>query len=209
MLSGDPSNQWEWHEAFRDLSKNQYRTSYTDMSHGREVYVRSDYPAGYGGHVPSLRYDILHRNTAQDRVRTLQRADPDRDTLPSFDLQLNGLPSSTAFPCGAKKNPTKGVVPHSGWTTNPRPPWGILVGKLDRLNQHCTPATIRRSLSASSLVGAGNMVTAFDGKQAQRQPDPSSPTAALRTTCSYANEEATRGVMPSEAEVLAAEQRQM
>lgn len=63
-----------------------------DMSHGRETYARSflvarriranllwlilspfptfdagDYPAGYGGHIPSIRFDVLHRNTAFDR----------------------------------------------------------------------------------------------------------------------------------------------
>lgn len=204
MLAGNPSSQWQWHEAYRDLAKNQFRTSYTDMSHGRETYVRSDFPAGYGGHIPSMRYDILHRNTAQDRHMAIRKSDPDRDVLPSFELQIRGLPSTTAHPCGAKKNPTKGVVPHSGLTTNPKAPWGQLPGRCDTLNQHYFPGTLRRSLSMSSLVGAGSMVASearFD-----KAPDPNSPTARLRDTVANANREATSASMPSEVQVLAAEQ---
>jgi len=205
MLAGEPSTQWQWHEAYRDLAKNQFRTSYTDMIHCRETCVRSDFPAGYGGHIPSIRYDLFHRNTAQDRQMALQKSDPDRDALPSFELQLKGLPSVTAHPGGARKNPTKGVVPHSGCTTNPKAPWGILVnGRLDQLNQHCTPGTIRRSLSSLSLVGAGTTLTSEARRGRAAAPDPNSPTAQLRDTVARANKDATSGSVPSEAEVLAA-----
>ena len=37
--TGDLSKQWEWHTAFRDASKNMYRTSYQDGINGREVAV--------------------------------------------------------------------------------------------------------------------------------------------------------------------------
>lgn len=155
MLAGDPARQWEWHESFRDLAKNQYRTSYNDMAHFREVHVRSEYPSGYAGHVPSLRHDVLFRNTAFDRTLHLRRADPSRDAHSSFDMQIGGLPTSTAFPQGAKKNPTLGVVPHDGTTTAPKTPWGLLKGSSSPLNHRSTPGTMRRNCSAPSLVSAG------------------------------------------------------
>mmetsp|Transcript_82455 Transcript_82455/g.231274 ORF Transcript_82455/g.231274 Transcript_82455/m.231274 type:complete len:211 (+) Transcript_82455:63-695(+) len=208
MLAGDPANQMEWHEAHRDLAKNMYRTSYSDMSHSRETYVRSDFPAGYGGHVPSVRFDVLHRNTAVDRQMALRRFDPSRDAHPSFQMQLDGLPSVTAFPSGAKKNPTRGVVPHSGWTTSPKPPWGIMTGK--PLNQRTVPQTLRRNASAPTLASAGVHLaaSAAAARQAPRAMlAQESPTAArMRSTVELANCEAGRGCMPTEAEMLAAEQ---
>eukprot|EP00929_Paragymnodinium_shiwhaense_P018293 TRINITY_DN1285_c0_g1_i1.p2 TRINITY_DN1285_c0_g1~~TRINITY_DN1285_c0_g1_i1.p2 ORF type:complete len:120 (+),score=23.17 TRINITY_DN1285_c0_g1_i1:78-437(+) len=106
-LERDPALQWKWHEAYRDMSKNMYRTSYTDMTHFREVNVKSNYPAGYGGHIPLVRHDILHRNTEFDRKLACMRADPSRDAKPSFEDQICGVPTITKFPCGAPKNPTK------------------------------------------------------------------------------------------------------
>mmetsp|Transcript_48388 Transcript_48388/g.139164 ORF Transcript_48388/g.139164 Transcript_48388/m.139164 type:complete len:210 (+) Transcript_48388:62-691(+) len=206
MFAGDPANQWEWHEAHRDLAKNMYRTSYSDMAHGRETYVRSDYPAGYGGHIPSVRFDLFHRNTALDRQIALRRSDPSRDAHPSFQMQLDGLPSVTAFPCGAKKNPTLGVVPHSGSTTNPRPPWGILTGKLPMLNQRAMPQTLRRNASAPTLASAGAQLAVASSPQRRQGFAQESPTAAqFRSTVEMANSEANRGFMPTEAEMLAAE----
>jgi len=93
--TGDLKTQWKWHETFRDSAKNMYRTSYTDMIHGREVCVRSDYPSGYGGHVPSLRHDILYRNEGFDRTRKLQNNDEGRDSFPSFEKQISGAGATT------------------------------------------------------------------------------------------------------------------
>jgi len=204
MLAGSPAQQWAWHEAHRDLAKNMYRTSYADMAHGRECHVRSDFPEGYGGHVPSVRHDLLHRNTAIDRHLALRRADPSRDAFPSFLMQKEGLPSVTAFPCGAKKNPTKGVVPHSGSTTDPRPPWALLASNVPPLNHRNVPATLRRNASAPSLVGAGAQVV--EQKQERRRMFMESPTAdGLKRTVLNANAEAAKAYMPTELEVLAGE----
>jgi len=216
MLAGAPERQAEWHEAHRDLAKNQYRTSYSDMSNFREVHVKSDYPAGYGGHVPSLRYDVLFRNTSFDQKLHHRRSDPSRDSHPSFDYQISGLPSSTAFPQGAKKNPTLGVVPHDGTTTKPRAPWGVLTGGMRPLDHRTMPATMRRNASAPSLVSAGAMnagamqlsPTSAEGRMTptggSRMSPMGSPGAAnLRRTVERANQEASQGRMVSEAEVLA------
>lgn len=120
LRTGDLGTQWKWHETFRDTAKNMYRTSYTDMIHGREISVASDYPSGYGGHVPSLRHDVLFRNSGFDRQRALMHYDVARDTLPSFKSQIDGVPAS-AKPRGAKKVPTTGTLPKS----NVRPPWAV------------------------------------------------------------------------------------
>jgi hypothetical protein len=152
-IDKDPAMQWKWHEAHRDLGKNMYRTSYTDMTHFREVHVRSDFPAGYGGHIPSMRHDVLFRNTEIDRKMSLMRHDPNRDALPSFNDQLAGIPTSTKFPCGAKKNPTHKVCLHDG-TTKPLAPWGITVNtKRDPLTMRHTPPTMRKT---SSMPGFQN-----------------------------------------------------
>ncbi|CAK9052849.1 unnamed protein product [Durusdinium trenchii] len=42
--------------------------------------------------------------------------------MPSFKSNLDGVPWYTKHPCGARKNPTKGVVPHNGTTTMLKPP---------------------------------------------------------------------------------------
>jgi len=152
MPDRDPANQWKWHESYRDMAKNQFRSSYTDMSHFREVNVKSDFPAGYGGHVPCMRFDVLFRNTEFDRKQALNRADPSRDSKASFVDQLAGVPSVTKLPCGAPKNPTKGVCLHDG-TTRPLAPWGITENPhRDKLNQRSVPATIRRMRSMPGLA---------------------------------------------------------
>mmetsp|Transcript_72377 Transcript_72377/g.183119 ORF Transcript_72377/g.183119 Transcript_72377/m.183119 type:complete len:203 (+) Transcript_72377:99-707(+) len=199
MLAGSPDTQWEWHEAHRDQVKNMYRTSYTDMAHSRETYVKSDFPAGYGGHVASVRHEVLHRNTGFDRQQALMRTDPSRDAFPSFNVEISGLPTSTAFPCGAKKNPTYQVVPHSGSTTNPRAPWGLLSGGVEGLNQRFVPATVKHNASAPSLVYAGSQM-ASPARETQSSPD-----NRLNQTVSRANAEAARGHMPTEAEMLVGE----
>lgn len=232
MIAGDPALQWEWHEAFRDQVKNMYRTSYSDMSHNREVYVKSDFPSGYGGHVPSVRHDVLHRNTAFDRKMALSRTDPSRDALPSFNDQIAGLPTSTKYPCGAKNNPTKGVVRHDGTTTMLKPPWGVMTGVREGLNQRNQPPTMRMQRTGSlPTLGSSQRVNqsaqnvgafmARSSSQAQPLPPQAKPEltgcppgaaspaarnsvdAHLRRTVMGANEDAKQGSFPTEAEILA------
>jgi len=209
--SRDMSKQSQWHEAHRDMAKNMYRTSYSDMSNMREVHVRSEYPAGYGGHIPSLRHDVLFRNTSFSKNLHLRRTDPCRDSHPSFEDQISGLPTITAFPNGAKKNPTLGVVRHDGTTTMPKAPWGILGGASPPLNQRTVPVTMRRNSSAPSLVNAGAMNTGLTS-MGRMTPTGSpgrdcfSPAAdRLRRTVQQANEAALGGQGLSETEILARE----
>mmetsp|Transcript_44012 Transcript_44012/g.79122 ORF Transcript_44012/g.79122 Transcript_44012/m.79122 type:complete len:219 (-) Transcript_44012:68-724(-) len=210
LIAGEPSKQWEWHESYRDLFKNMYRTSYADMSHGRETYVKSDYPAGYGGHIPSMRFDVLHRNTQFDRNISLSRTDPSRDAFPSFNANLTGIPNYTAHPCGAKKNPTKGVVPHSGHTTQLKPPWGVMPSRRDPLNYRAQPPSMKRSIS-SPVIGAPRVNAAAMSAGSILASDPSyleasveSPGAErLKRSVKMANEHAQFGQMPHESEILA------
>eukprot|EP00933_Yihiella_yeosuensis_P061911 TRINITY_DN64780_c0_g1_i1.p1 TRINITY_DN64780_c0_g1~~TRINITY_DN64780_c0_g1_i1.p1 ORF type:complete len:223 (-),score=34.42 TRINITY_DN64780_c0_g1_i1:170-838(-) len=220
MLAGDPAKQFEWHENYRDMMKNMYRTTYTDMAHGRETYCKSDFPSGYGGHIPCIRHDVLFKNTSFERNRVLNRSDPSRDAFPSFVDQISGLPTVTKHPCGAKKNPTKGVVPHDGTTTMLRPPWGIMSSKRDPLNYRATPATMMRSHS-SPLLTAGSHVASpthqnhrsEEGGQLQSflESTASFPSAnsspkgeRLRRTVDFANELANSR-MPDESGMLRAE----
>lgn len=122
LRTGDLTSQWKWHETFRDTAKNMYRTSYTDMIHGREMSVTSDFPSGYGGHIPRLRHDVLFRNTGFDRQRALMQNDVNRDTFCSFVTQLDGIPTYTKKPRGAKnKVPTAGTIA----MTATCPPWAM------------------------------------------------------------------------------------
>lgn len=195
------------------------------MSHGREVHVKSDFPSGYGGHVPAIRHDILFKNTSHDRKATLMRTDPSRDAFPSFVEQINGIPSSTKFPQGAKKNPTYGVVPHDGTTTMLRPPWGVMTGKRDPLNHRSSPPTmvLVRSSSSPTFTGtaprvnqaaqhAGAILSGgfnapdsyMEGVSAFEESQISPGAERLKRTVHIANEEALRGRMPREADILAA-----
>eukprot|EP00931_Biecheleriopsis_adriatica_P080169 TRINITY_DN53518_c0_g1_i1.p1 TRINITY_DN53518_c0_g1~~TRINITY_DN53518_c0_g1_i1.p1 ORF type:complete len:240 (-),score=42.80 TRINITY_DN53518_c0_g1_i1:125-754(-) len=200
LVAGDPSKQWEWHEAYRDQIKNMYRTTYSDMAHGRETYVKSDFPAGYGGHVISLRHDLLHRNTSLDRKIALMRTDPSRDAFPTFKPNLDGVPGSTKHPSGARKNPTKGVVPHDGTTTMLKPPWGIMTSKRDPLNYRAAPPTMKTSQS-SPLLGAGAMMAS--GQLTEPSFQQSSPSAgSLKQSVQMANDYARDGTMPHESDIL-------
>lgn len=120
------------------------------MIHGRETYCKSDYPSGYGGHVPNVRFDELFRNTAFDRKQTLSRKDPGRDALPSFKDQLAGIPTYCNKPQGATKNPTFKVVNHDG-TTRCRPPWGVVTPVREPPGHRSVPATIARARSLPSV----------------------------------------------------------
>lgn len=141
LVAGDPEKQYEWHETYRDFMKNMYRTSYDDMAKNREVHVKSDLPSGFGGHVPSVRHDILFRNTAFDRAQEALRTDPNRDARPSFQDHIAGIPS-TPLPRGARKPPSYGVVPHDGTTTMLKPPWGVITTRNFPLSHRCPPPTM-------------------------------------------------------------------
>lgn len=219
LIAGDPEKQWEWHEAYRDLSKNMYRTSYMDMSHGREVHVKSDYPSGYGGHIPSIRHDVLFRNTAFDRINILRRTDPSRDAHPSFVDHIAGIPTATQFPAGAKKPPSYGVVPHDGTTTMLKPPWGILHSKAPQLNHRNPPPTMGRMGSSSSIgrrneaaLSVGAFMARANDAGARSEPSTMEPAQEeyaspeierLRRQVTRANQASLKGRMPTESEVLA------
>jgi hypothetical protein len=153
LLDVDPAKQWDWHEAHRDMSRNQYRTSYTDMTHFKEVNVKSDYPSGYGGHIPSIRHDMLFRNTAFDRQQVLRRNDPSRDAHPSFKDHIAGIPTWCAKPQGAKKNPTYGVVPHDGTTTNIISPWAVVRPVRPVPSYRNVPTSLARTRSMPQIGG--------------------------------------------------------
>lgn len=220
IMDANPAKQWEWHEAYRDSLRNQYRTTYTDMVHFKEVNVKSDYPSGYGGHVPSLRHDILFRNTAFDRQQVLKRNDPSRDAHPSFKDQISGIPTWCAKPRGAKKNPTYKVVPHDGTTCNVRPPWAIIRPAKDPPGFRNVPATIARARSMPSVgngtrineaavgVGANVALSPTGGTFSQPNLATQAPTNVqdrIQRTVSAANEEAKAQRMPSEQEMLMGE----
>mmetsp|Transcript_26385 Transcript_26385/g.62910 ORF Transcript_26385/g.62910 Transcript_26385/m.62910 type:complete len:179 (-) Transcript_26385:118-654(-) len=142
LVAGEPEKQFEWHETYRDFAKNMYRTSYSDMSRHREVHVKSDLPSGFGGHVPSVRHDILFRNTQFDKAQETLRNDPNRDARPSFQDHIAGIPTTTEFPRGARRPPSLGVVPHDGTTTMLKPPWGVLTTQNFPLSHRCPPPTM-------------------------------------------------------------------
>lgn len=217
----NPANQWEWHEAYRDMAKNQYRTSYTDMVHFKEVNVKTDYPSGYGGHIPCVRHDILHRNTAFDRQQVLRRNDPSRDAHPSFRDQIAGIPTFCARPQGARKNPTLGVVPHDGTTTNIIAPWAIVKSVVPVPSHRNVPATLHRARSSPQIGGRVNQAAVSAGAAALAAPAPanvaSSPQLAemsrtpggasdrLKRQVNMANAQSSQQRMPSEQEMLMGE----
>eukprot|EP00434_Breviolum_minutum_P034718 symbB.v1.2.030732.t1/scaffold3495.1/size92607/2 len=147
LVPNDPGKEDDdWHETYRDFVKNMYRTSYNDMARNREVHVKSDMPSGFGGHVPSVRHDVLFRNTAFDRAQEALRNDPNRDARPSFQDHIAGIPT-TPLPRGARKPPSFGVVPHDGTTTMLKPPWGVVTTRNFPLSHRCPPPTMAEGTS--------------------------------------------------------------
>lgn len=219
LLDVDPARQWDWHEAHRDVARNQYRTSYTDMSHGKETYVKSDYPAGYAGHIPNVRFDILFRNTAFDREQVLRRSDPSRDAHPSFKDQIAGIPTWCAKPQGATKHPSYGVVMHDG-STRPLAPWAVVRPVRDPPGHRNVPATLTRMRSLPALskgddranlaaqsAGASMARSMSQADYTQAQGQGLSPSG-MKHTVSMANQEARQQRMPSEQEMLMEEMMQ-
>jgi len=220
MMNGipdvDPAKQWDWHEVHRDMAKNMYRTTYTDMIHFKEVNVKSDYPSGYGGHIPSVRHDILHRNTAFDRTLALKRSDPSRDAHPSFQDQISGIPTWCKKPQGAKKNPTYGVVQHDGTTSQLIAPWGVVRPVRAVPSFRTVPTTLARTRSMPGLqasrgqpqpqgpgspmsmaASSGNLMRQLPVEQVQP-----SPASRMKNSVSMANAQANNEMMPSEQEML-------
>eukprot|EP00747_Dinoflagellata_sp_TGD_P162182 gnl/TRDRNA2_/TRDRNA2_179499_c0_seq1.p1 gnl/TRDRNA2_/TRDRNA2_179499_c0~~gnl/TRDRNA2_/TRDRNA2_179499_c0_seq1.p1 ORF type:complete len:233 (+),score=28.87 gnl/TRDRNA2_/TRDRNA2_179499_c0_seq1:80-778(+) len=216
LPAGDPDTQWKWHEVYRDSQKNMYRTSYSDMIHGREVHVQSDFPAGYGGHIQSLRCDVLHRNTAFDRHKALTRADPHRDSFISFKEQRDGLPTYCKNPGGARKVPTYKVHPRDPNDPNNaafvRAPWGCTRPIRKLPTYRTAPASMLRSTSMPSLGMAGSAVAQggrtggfedYGGASAPQSPQFNmSPGGQLNNFVENANTAANQGYMPTEAEIL-------
>lgn len=121
ITASDHYNLGDRHETFKDTAKNMYRTSYADMVGGNEIAVKSDMPAGYGGHVPSLCHDVLFRNTAFDTHHLAKRTMPSRDSFPHFGDQKAGFATYTQNPRGPKTMQTAGTIP----STNTSPPWAV------------------------------------------------------------------------------------
>lgn len=205
LVNRDPAKQWEWHECYRDSMKNMYRTTYSDMSMSREVNVKSDFPSGYGGHVPSVKHDILFRNTEFDRTADLRKYDPGRDAFPSFEDQLTGIPTATRFPQGAKKFPSVGVVPHDGTTTMLIAPWGTQTTQVSPLNFRTTPPTMTPRSNRAAQSAAARLL---GSQQLEHVANRSIRTGdSLRKTTEFANAVAHQGLMPSETQILAEEVR--
>lgn len=218
LTTGNPDTQHEWHETYRDTMQNMYRTSYKDMIHGREVAVKNDMPAGYGGHVLSTRHDVLFRNTAFDRKSDMLRTDPARDVMPSFREQNDGVPSSTHFPRGRKKPPTAGTVPDA----LVKPPWALTSSiRVPPTFRTSPPGSARsqttpRGVSSSSWAGmSGGQRTntaAMTAGQSMSQaaaavdidvpPQSARENRGLHFAVASANEEAARHRMPTEEEIL-------
>merc|ERR1712232_38369 len=147
LTTGDMQTQKDWHMAYKDLANNMYRTSYQDMIHGKEIAVKSDMPSGYGGHIPSLRHDVLFKNTEFDRMRGDLKKDFGRDTMPSFCEQNSGLPCMTPNPRGRPQPPTHKTIPT--YSNYVKPPWALTT----HLNQPLTHRTTmsRRGESRNSM----------------------------------------------------------
>lgn len=212
LPTGNPETQHQWHEAYRDMMQNMYRTSYKDMIHGREVSVKNDMPAGYGGHVPSLRHDVLFRNTAFDRKHASLRTDMGRDTLPSFEEQNLGIPAVTKLPRGKRKPPTAGTVPN----VLVKPPWALTMSLQEPPNFRTTPNSLSGSMSARSsargvsglsLQKRPNTVAVSVGQQLASPGEfdssiPKSAESRLRFDLREANASANERRLPTEEEVL-------
>lgn len=215
LATSNPETQLAWHEAYRDNMQNMYRTSYQDMVHGREVAVKNDFPDGYGGHVPSLRHDVLFRNTKFDRMHDSLRGNVARDIFPSFQEQNEGIPSSTRFPRGKKKPPTAGTVPH----VLVKPPWALTLALQE-------PPTFRTSPSNTARLGSAPTPRWHNSQSAQERSNNSAryagqamaggadnmangdltmdawPQSPVQTAVASANKQAKSNRMPTEEEIL-------
>jgi len=204
LIAGEPEDQLEWHDSYRDFQKNMYRTSYSDMSTNREVNVKSDYPSGFGGHIPSVRHDVLFRNTEFDRQQKQRQEDPARDAHPSFQDLIHGIPTSTRFPRGARRPPSHGVIPHDGTTTMLKPPWGVLTTSSAPLGFRNPPPTMVEGSLKLATPRSGN---AFEPPVSARGMLSSrgSDRDRVRKQVVHADELADRSRTPAVADLLTKE----
>ena len=95
-------DRYQWQQSFRDDVKNMYRTNYHDFTNLDPVALQSDFPAGYGGNKPSIRHEVLHRNTAFEHtyghMRDGRLASAARYHFPDFTASKEGTPIYTLNP---------------------------------------------------------------------------------------------------------------
>lgn len=129
------------HFAFHDRQANMYRTSYSDMTKGNETAVMSNYPSGYGGHVPTLKHDVLFVNMEFHKTLDDRNGHPDRDAFPHFGHQIAGNPVYTENPRGARTAET-------ALTTHPATmkdtPWAVQLHLNPAPSHRTSPRTIVR-----------------------------------------------------------------
>lgn len=156
----------------------------------------------------------------------MKRCDPSRDAHPSFKDQIAGIPTWCAKPQGAKKNPSWGVVPHDGTTTNLVSPWAVLRPVNAVPSYRNVPTSLKRTRSMPGLGGSrvnqaamsvgaavaspgqsGSMGQFQEEEVAQQQPVPSPGGASdrLKRSVSIANAQSNQQRMPSEQEMLMGE----
>lgn len=111
----------EFDERGRLKDPNMYRTSYHDMCLGLEVCVKSDFPSGYGGHVPTLRHQILFKNSPEAKELEARKADVTRDSFGGFDANIKGIPYLTKNAKRKAEGPSAGYFP----PILVRPPWAV------------------------------------------------------------------------------------
>ncbi|OEH74055.1 hypothetical protein cyc_06056 [Cyclospora cayetanensis] len=105
----------------RQKDPNMYRTSYNDMCKGLEVCVKSDFPSGYGGHVPTVRHQVLFRDSPEALAIAARAKDPTRDSFGDFAANINGIPYLTKNAKKKTEGPSAGYFP----PTLVQPPWAI------------------------------------------------------------------------------------
>jgi len=173
MTPGNMETQYQWHTAYRDSAKNMYRSSYQDMIHHRDVHVKSDFPAGYGGHNPIFRHDIRFKNTDLFRIRKLSSTDVSRDAYPNFEANKTGVPGFCYNPRGAKTVPVLGQIPVYGLKS----PWAICKpnGHLDY--RKAPPMTSGMRRTASDFLGAS--MERPESVPAPPEPEVLAPSASM------------------------------
>jgi hypothetical protein len=185
----DISKQKNWHETYRDLQRNQYRTTYYDMILNREVAVKSTKPSGYGGHVANVGADVLFNNTAFAQMQQDLKEDEYRERLPDFDYQLSGLPVHTANPRGSKLYKTAKTLPKGRVI----PPWAV-DGAENPLSYRVDMTGLLQKLAAPRYVTYSTQPTA-----ASRQPTEVEPAPVLDNPAP----ERRKAVMEEKAQELA------
>jgi len=175
MTPGNMETQYQWHTAYRDSAKNMYRSSYQDMIHHRDVHVKSDFPAGYGGHNPIFRHDIRFKNTDLFRIRKLSSTDVSRDAYPNFEANKTGVPGFCYNPRGAKTVPVLGQIPVYGLKS----PWAICKpnGHLDY--RKAPPMTSAMRRTASDFLGASMLDERPESVPPPPEPEALAPSASM------------------------------